>query len=90
MSHELLVKEALRRQEIFKNLDKYLRIIKSTVEELDENAEVYLFGSVAEGKHLYSSDIDVLVVTVLDLAVVISELWKRDIKDPFETQRLSS
>jgi len=39
----LLVKETLRRQEIFKNLDKYLRIIKSTVEELDENAEVYLF-----------------------------------------------
>ena len=84
MSHELLVKEALRRQEIFKNLNKYLRIIKSTVEKLDENAEVYLFGSVAEGKHLYSSDIDVLVVTVLDPAVVISELWKRGIKDPFE------
>ena len=86
----MLIKEALRRWEIFKNLDRYLRIIKSTVEKLDENAEVYLFRSMAEGKHLYSSDIDVLVVTVLDPAVVISELWKRGIKDPFETQRLSS
>ena len=80
----MLVKEALRRQEIFKNLDKYLRIIRSTVEELDENAKVYLFGSVAEGKHLYSSDIDVFIVTVIDPAVIISELWKRGIKDSFE------
>jgi len=84
LSHKLLVKEALRRQEIFKNLDKYLEVIKSTVKSLDKNAEVYLFGSVAEGEHLYSSDIDILVVTNLNPAVVISELWKKGIKDPFE------
>jgi len=84
LSHELLVKEALRRQEVFKNLDKYLEVIKSTVIKLEEDAQVYLFGSVAEGEHLYSSDIDVLVVTSLDPAVVISELWKNGIKDPFE------
>ncbi len=84
MSHKLLVKEALRRQKIFKNLGEYLEVIKSIVKKLEENAEVYLFGSVAEGKHLYSSDIDVLIVTSLDPTVVISELWKKDIKDPFE------
>jgi len=79
-----LVKEALRRQRIFKDLDNYLRIIKSTVMDLDPRAEVYLFGSVAEGRHVYSSDIDILVVTEKPPALVISELWRRGITDPFE------
>ncbi len=81
---KLLVEEAKRRAEIFGNLDKYLKKIVEIVKELDRNAEVYLFGSVAEGKHLLSSDIDVLVVTNLAPREVLAILWERGIRDPFE------
>ena len=54
------------------------------VKELDEDAEVYLFGSVAEGKHTLSSDIDVLVVTNQPPGKVLATLWEKGIKDPFE------
>ncbi len=52
------------------------------VKQIDENAEVYLFGSVAMGEHLYSSDIDILVVTDLKPALIISRLWEKGIKNP--------
>jgi predicted nucleotidyltransferase len=81
---DLIVEEAKRRAEIFRNLSKYLKTIVETVKELDGDAKVYLFGSVAEGKHLLSSDIDVLVVTKLRPEEVLAALWFKGIKDPFE------
>ncbi len=84
MSEELFVEEARRRAEVFKNLERYLTAIAEAVKELDEDAEVYLFGSVAEGRHLLSSDVDVLVVTDLSPGEVLAALWERGIKDPFE------
>lgn len=57
--------------------------------ELDKGAEVYLFGSVAEGRHLLSSDIDILVVTEIPPEVVISTLWKKGVEDPFEIHVIS-
>ena len=84
MSERLLVREARRRAEIFKNLDRYLKLIAETVKRLDEGARVYLFGSVAEGRHLPSSDIDVLVVTERPPGEVLAALWSQGIKDPFE------
>ncbi|MCX8201449.1 MAG: nucleotidyltransferase domain-containing protein [Candidatus Caldarchaeum sp.] len=76
--------EALRRREIFENLEKYLTKIKQTVEAVDQKAEIYLFGSVAEGTHTYSSDIDILVVTRIEPAAIHAELWKAGITTPFE------
>ncbi len=85
MESERIVREARRRQEIFKNLQKYLSAIKETVrEKVDRNAEIYLFGSVAEGTHLYSSDIDVLVVSDVKSEKVRVALWEVGIEDPFE------
>ncbi len=84
MSERLLVEEARRRAEIFRNLEMYLRIIVETVKSLDRNARVYLFGSVAERRHLLSSDIDVLVVTNRSPGEVLAALWEKGIKDPFE------
>ncbi|GAY25600.1 DNA polymerase beta subunit [Desulfurococcaceae archaeon AG1] len=81
---EFLVREAKRRAEIFSNLDKYLRKIVEIVTRLDPGAEVYLFGSVAEDRHLLSSDIDVLVVTKISPGEVLASLWREGIKDPFE------
>ncbi|MCS7110309.1 MAG: nucleotidyltransferase domain-containing protein [Candidatus Caldarchaeum sp.] len=76
--------EALRRRKIFENLEKYLTKIKQTVEAVDEKAEIYLFGSVAEGTHTYSRDIDILVATRTEPAVIHAELWKAGITTPFE------
>jgi len=84
LSEKLLVKEAKRRAEVFKNLNQYLKILIETVREMDRKAETYLFGSVAEGKYLLSSDIDILVVTDLPPGEILSKLWLKGIKDPFE------
>lgn len=84
MPHEILVKTALKRQEAFRNLKKHLQTIKKTIKKLDVNAEAYLFGSVAEKEHNYSSDIDILIITKLKPAKIHAELWKAGIKEPFE------
>ena len=84
MSLDILVERALMRREAFRKLNERLKTIRDVVHKLDPKAEVFLFGSVAEGKHNYSSDIDVLVVTRLSPAKVLSELWKAGIKEPFE------
>ncbi|MGC8571432.1 MAG: nucleotidyltransferase domain-containing protein [Caldivirga sp.] len=84
MSLNLFVKEARRRTEVKSNLDKYLRLITEVVSEMDPCAEVYLFGSVAEGRDLVSSDIDVLVVTGISPPLVMVKLWEAGISDPFE------
>jgi len=79
-----LVKEAKRRAEVFENLTQYLKILIETVREMDRKAEIYLFGSVAEGKYLLSSDIYILVVTDLPPGEILLKLWLKGIKDPFE------
>ncbi|MDH5815187.1 MAG: nucleotidyltransferase domain-containing protein [Candidatus Nezhaarchaeales archaeon] len=84
MSEKLLVKLARHRAEVFRNLKHYLKVVVETVKELDENAEVYLFGSVVEGTYTLSSDIDILVVTDQPPEEVLVKLWERGIKDPFE------
>ncbi|MEM4912644.1 MAG: nucleotidyltransferase domain-containing protein [Desulfurococcaceae archaeon] len=84
MSEKLLVKLAKHRAEVFRNLEHYLKVIVKAVKELDEKAEVYFFGSVAEGTYTLSSDIDVLVVTDQSPENVLMKLWEKGIKDPFE------
>ena len=84
MLEELLVSEARRRREVFENLEKYLKRLVDVVKRLDPSSEVYLFGSVAEGRYLLSSDIDVLVVTDTSPGKVLAELWLAGIGDPFE------
>jgi len=84
LSHEFLVKTALRRREAFNKLEEHLDVIKKTVRKLDPEAEIFIFGSVAENRYNYSSDIDVLIITRVHPGVVHLELWKAGIKDPFE------
>jgi predicted nucleotidyltransferase len=80
----VLAEEALRRQRIFRNLDRHLHEIHRLVERLDPRARVYVFGSWTEGRHTYSSDIDVLVLTRVAPAQVQAALWRAGIRDPFE------
>ena len=84
MLHDVLVERALKRREVFRRLQEHLETVKRVVYRLDPKAEVFLFGSVAEGRYNYSSDIDILVVTDTPPAKVLSELWKAGIKEPFE------
>jgi len=84
LSWRIIVKEAHRRREIFSNLEKWLGTIHETVKEIDPKAEAYLFGSVAEKRHNLSSDIDILITTEHKPEEIITKLWKRGIKNPFE------
>jgi len=84
MSNKFILEKALKRQEAFRNLEKHLQTIKKTVNKLDHHAEIYLFGSVAENRHTYSSDIDVLISTKIKPARIHLELWKSGIKEPFQ------
>lgn len=83
-SAEFLVREAKHRAEVFGNLKQNLEKLATVVAKLDPDAEVYLFGSVAENRHLLSSDIDILVVTEKKPGEVLAELWREGIRDPFE------
>jgi predicted nucleotidyltransferase len=84
MSHEALFKMAIKRREAFDNLEKYLQRIREVARKIDGEAEVYLFGSVAENRSIYSSDIDVLIATNAEPGRMHLELWKAGIGDPFE------
>ncbi len=62
-----------------------MRRLVGVVKRLDHSFEAYLFGSVAEGRYLCSSDIDVLVVSdVLKPDETLVALWSGGFGDPFE------
>ena len=84
MSDKLLIKEAKRRRMFFKKLDQYLCLIYTVVKKIDPSAKVYLFGSVAQGTYLLSSDIDILIISRVKPEIIISRLWREGIEDPFE------
>jgi len=84
LSYELILYEILSRRNVFNNIDKYLGIIIDVVKRIDENASIYLFGSVAEGKYIVASDIDVLIITRVKPSDILIKLWEAGIGDPFE------
>ncbi len=84
MSKDIVIRDALRRRKIFEDLEENLGKVKSMVLELDPQAEVYLFGSVAEGRHTLSSDIDILIITEKNPWELRAQLLKRGITDPYE------
>ena len=83
-SRELILKYAAKRREVFENLNEYLAKIKKVVKNIDPQAEIYLFGSVAEGNYILSSDIDILIITDKPREKILTELWRNGINDPFE------
>ncbi len=89
MSDKLLIKEAKRRRMLFKKLDQYLCLIYTVVKKIDPLAKVYLFGSVAQGTYLLSSDIDILIISRVKPEIIISRLWREGIEDPFEIHVVS-
>ncbi len=84
MSHYPLVEAALKRRNTFKNLKENLKILRNVVKKLYSEAQIYLFGSVAEENYTYSNDIDILIITKLYPAKIHVELRKAGISEPFE------
>ncbi|MEM3549830.1 MAG: nucleotidyltransferase domain-containing protein [Candidatus Bathyarchaeia archaeon] len=84
MSRDPIIEAALKRRDTFKNLKENLKTLKNVVKKLDQEAQIYLFGSVAEESYTYSSDIDILIITKLYPAKIHAELWKAGISEPFE------
>jgi predicted nucleotidyltransferase len=82
--YEHLISEALKRREIFNNLNVYLKKLKEVVVKVDSKAEVYIFGSIAEDRYNYSSDVDVLIVTEKDKLKMLKALTKEEFTKVFE------
>jgi predicted nucleotidyltransferase len=82
--YEYLIAEALKRREVFNNLNSYLQKLKVVILKVDPKAEVYLFGSVAEKKHTYSSDIDILVITEENRLKVLNKIVEEGLANLFE------
>jgi len=82
--YDPIVAEALRRREILDNLQTYLRRLKEIALKVDPEAKIYLFGSVAEGKHTYSSDVDVLIITERDRLEMLRALLAEEFIKFFE------
>ena len=84
MSEGFLVREARRREHIFRNLDRYLEELKDLITQMDESARVFLFGSVLRREQVLRSDIDILILTKLRPSEVIAALRRAGFDEPFE------
>jgi predicted nucleotidyltransferase len=60
---DLLLEEKKENEKYFKEPEKYAKIIKKKAKEILKKVRVFLFGSIVRGDFLFSSDIDVLVVS---------------------------
>ncbi|WP_457753227.1 nucleotidyltransferase domain-containing protein [Thermococcus sp.] len=56
-----LLKKGKRRYDMIKNYEHYLPLIKKACEKVLGKCEVYVFGSVVEGKFTAGSDVDILI-----------------------------
>ncbi|WP_324736354.1 nucleotidyltransferase domain-containing protein [Thermococcus sp. SY098] len=56
-----LLKKGKQRYEMIKNYKHYLPLIKRACEEILGECEVYVFGSVLEGRFTAGSDVDILI-----------------------------
>lgn len=84
MSERLLIREAKRRENIFKNLPIYLERLKNEMKKMDKKSRVFLFGSVARGEYALTSDIDIIILTDLRPEEVIAKLRQAGFDEPFE------
>ncbi|MGC8961613.1 MAG: nucleotidyltransferase domain-containing protein [Candidatus Bathyarchaeia archaeon] len=84
MLEKLLLKEAERRREVFRNLTKHLRDLSLLLKRMDEESRIFLFGSLARWDHVLISEVDVLIKTNLKPKEVIAKLRGEGFDEPFE------
>jgi len=59
---DIYVEYFRKRSELMNRFSEFLSNVREDVEGIIPNAEVYLFGSYAEGRAVASSDIDILII----------------------------
>ena len=91
MNFDILIESANEKRKYFRNYLTYAKKIKEIATKLLGKSEVFVFGSVVEGKHTPSSDIDILIVSenvpksLEDRAKISAKILKEiDIFAPFE------
>lgn len=72
------------KKEVFTNLQYYLTKVRKVISNVDPNANVYLFGSIATGNYNMASDIDILIVTSVERKIIQSSLDREGLGFPFE------
>jgi len=80
----VLIKEAKRKEEIFKSLPFHLEKLKKFLNKIDGNCRVFLFGSVTKNDYTLMGDTDIFVKTKLKPNKVIKELRNAGFDEPFE------
>ena len=64
MKHfDFMLELAKENEKFFKNFLKYAKVIKRIAKKELKDLRVFVFGSIAEGKILPTSDIDILIVS---------------------------
>ncbi|MFO7966027.1 MAG: nucleotidyltransferase domain-containing protein [Archaeoglobaceae archaeon] len=88
---DTVAQTAEEERKYFENYMEYAKLIRELAEDLLGNAEVYVFGSIVEGKSTPASDIDILVVSEntpkrqSERAKIVGEIIKAiDVFAPFE------
>lgn len=96
-SWSLLIELGKRRGEIIKNYERHLSRICTAVRDVLGDADVYLFGSVVEGRAVALSDIDIIIVAEvgsnMKKAEVVMEIEEKaglPFDNPFEFHLLTS
>ncbi len=84
MTLEVFARYSKRRREAFGNLAVNLHEIKRIVSNVDDSAEIYLFGSVARGTQNMASDIDILIITGNQAVPIRKALLDADFHEPYE------
>jgi len=91
MSFDVRIEMAKEDRKYFENWEDYAKIIAEVARDCLEDARVYVFGSVAEGRHTPASDIDMMIVSpetprrMEDRARIAGEIFKRvGVFSPFE------
>lgn len=80
---ERLIEEKKKREEIFRNLEGYINVVKSIAERYFGSCKVFVFGSAVRGDYnVMLSDIDIAIVTechesekILKFKAEISKKW---------------
>ncbi|WP_456469475.1 nucleotidyltransferase domain-containing protein [Archaeoglobus sp.] len=90
-SFDIFVKIAKEERKYFENYVEYAKKIKKIAEMLLGEVEVFVFGSVVEGKHTPASDIDILICSknapqkMEEKAKIAGKILKEiDVFAPFE------
>lgn len=60
---DIYIEEARKLKRLYGDFNELIRRICSFIKKYIDDAEIYLFGSMTQGKYTMASDIDLLIIT---------------------------